>query len=338
MRARRWLVCGALGTLVMFATRGAIAQSAPAIDLAWDAAGAESVCPSTNEVLADIERLLGNGAAARKSLVARARVRRSGAGWRVTISTKTEERAAERAFTAATCKEAAAAAALIMALAVDESAGTSRVDEPPPTAVEPTPPALPPSLARAPETRPAARPTAPPARPSVSAFLGFATGRGLLPETALGAELGAALGVSIVRIELAGAYSAASDAQLADQPAKGASFHRLAFMARACAGSTLGAVELFACASGGLTRVDGAAFGTTRSLDGAATWGDAGGSGLALWRLTRTFALRLRVGAQVPFQRPPFVITSLTGGPAITLFRPAAATLDGTLGLEARFF
>ncbi|HSO36526.1 MAG TPA: hypothetical protein VLT33_28570 [Labilithrix sp.] len=333
MRTRTGLVTGALVTLV---TRVATAQSAPPIDLAWDTEGAEALCPSTDEVLADIERLLGHGSAPRKSLVARARVRRSGPAWRVTISTRTEERAAERAFTAATCKEAAAAAALIMALAVDANAGTGRVDEPPAVEVERAAPAPPPSTARPPETP--RLPPAPPPRPSLSAFLGFATGRGMLPETAVGAELGAALALSIARIEVAGAYSAGSDAQLAGQPAKGATFHRLAFTARACAGGALGAVELFACATGGLSRVDGAAFGTTRSLDGSATWGDAGGSGLALWRWTRAIALRLRVGAQVPFQRPPFVITSLSGGPDVTLFRPAAATLDGTLGLEARFF
>ncbi len=332
MRTRTGLVTGALVTLV---TRGATAQSAPPIDLSWDTAGAESLCPSSDEVLSDIERLLGHGSAPRKSLVARARVRRSGPAWRVTISTKTEERAAERAFTAATCKEAAAAAALIMALAVDANAG-ARVDEPPPVEAEPSAPAPPPSVARAPETP--RQPPAPPPRPSVSAFVGFATGRGMLPETAVGAELGAALALSIARIELAGGYSAGSDAPLPDQPTKGATFHRLAFTARACAGSALGAVELFACASGGLSRVSGAAFGTTQSLDGSATWGDAGGSGLALWRLTRAIAIRLRVGLQVPFQRPPFVITSLSGGPDVTLFRPAAATLDGTLGLEARFF
>ena len=221
-------------------------------------------------------------------------------------------------------------------LAVDANAG-GRVDDPPPVEVEPSAPAPPPSVARAPET-PRLPPAPPPLRPSVSAFVGFATGRGMLPETAVGAELGAALVLSIARIEVAGGYSAGSDAQLADQPAKGATFHRLALTARACAGSALGAVELFACASVGLSRVSGAAFGTTQSLDGSATWGDAGGSGVALWRWTRTIALRLRVGAQVPFQRPPFVITSLSRGPDVTLFRPAAATLDGTLGLEARFF
>lgn len=334
MKTRTGLVTGALVTL---AARVATAQSAPPIDLAWDTEGAESLCPSTDEILADIEHLLGRGSAPRKSLIAHARVRRSGPLWRVTIATKTEERAAERTFTAATCKEAAAAAALIMALAVDANAGRDpKVDEPPPPiVVEPAAPAPAPNVERAAEARP---PPAPPPRPSLSAFLGFATGRGMLPETALGGELGAALALSIARIELAGGYSAGSEAHLASQPAKGATFHRLGFAVRACVGTAPGAIELFACATGGLSRVDGAAFGTTRSLDGSATWGDAGGGGLALWRWTRTIALRLRVGAQVPFQRPPFVITSLEGGPDVTLFRPGAATLDGTLGLEARFF
>jgi len=333
------LVSATLATLATLVARVATAQSLPPIDLAWDTEGAESLCPSTDEVLAENEHLLGPSSAPRKSLVARARVRRSGSAWRVTISTKTEERAAERVFTASTCKEAAAAAALIMALAVDVNAGRERGgDEPPPIVAPPPAPDGPPSVARAPETG-APKPAPSPApKPSLSAFLGFATGRGMLPETALGGEVGTALALSVGRIELAGAYSAGSDAQLAGQPTKGATFHRLAFAARACVGHVLGAVELFACATGGLTRVDGAAFGTTRSLDGSATWGDAGGSGLALWRWGRTFALRLRVGAQVPFQRPPFVITNLDGGPAVTLFRPAAATLDGTLGLEARFF
>lgn len=339
-KRRLHVVVGAAVALVALFASSARAQPPSGVNLSWSVAGDDGGCPSTEAVLANVERILGHSTAPWKKVSALARVRRDvGGAWHVTIGMKTEEGDAERKFVAGTCAEAAAATALIVAIAVDASAGVDIATDHPDAdrdAGSPMPPEVDGGLVREPPA--SASRTGSSRRPSLSAFLGIDVARGALPETAAGGELGLALTVTPLRIEMAGATFAASQALVGNQESKGAEFHRATFALRACLITTVRGVELGACPAGGLTRVSGAAFGTARSVDGATTWGDVGACGVARWPLTRVLALRLRLGVDVPLRRPRFVVESTTGGADTTLFRPAAVGVDGSFGVEVAFF
>ena len=106
-------------------------------------------CPAIAEVEADVERLLGGAPLDHvwpDALEAEGSVTRARAGWRVRVVTITADGRSERRLTGASCREAAQAAALLVAVAIDPSAGADLgVDAaavgPPPAEPEPLAPA-----------------------------------------------------------------------------------------------------------------------------------------------------------------------------------------------------
>lgn len=330
----------------------ALAQPSAAVELVWRAPP-DAECPTEQAMLAEIARILGPAQGPQKSVSANGAVERVPAGWRGTLTLQTEETRSTRTFTGGTCREAAAATALIIALAVDArarppaSAPFSVPVSEPPDAAPSAPPGAP-SAVTAPATsaltlpsgsdlassvgRSAARPV------HIAGLVSAAVDVGTLPAAAVGADLGIALSVARLRFELGAGYYAPQSTTLPDRSAEGGDFTLFAVSARGCYLAELGAIELGPCAAGRFLRVGAAAFGTAAAFDRAVTWGALGAEVLASWHVTKRLALDLRLGGLAPLRRPSFVVSSATTGTELPVHRPASLTFVGLLGGEVRFF
>src|SRR5690348_13371307 len=88
-----------------------------ALDLTWSA---PAECPMRDDVMREVERILGGGAPRRAR--ARADVMKLGAErWQVRLVTEVDGAAGERAIEASTCEQLASATALILAWVLDPS-------------------------------------------------------------------------------------------------------------------------------------------------------------------------------------------------------------------------
>src|ERR1700722_16794915 len=159
------IVAGGLGMAFWAGAPHALAQDAPPVGLEWNAPGG---CPTKQQVLAGVERILGGrGSGARQAVSARAVVSKLGADrWTVVLTTRTDTATGERTVGGDSCKAVADAAALVLALAVSsETAAPLPVPLPAPlpgTAPVTAAPGAPPSAAPLPVPVPVPVPGAAP--------------------------------------------------------------------------------------------------------------------------------------------------------------------------------
>jgi hypothetical protein len=176
------IVAGGLGMAFWAGAPGALAQDAPPVALEWKAPGG---CPTKQQILAGVERILGGrGSGTRQAVSARAVVSKVGADrWTVVLTTRTDAATGERTVGGDSCKAVGDAAALVLALAVNPEASPAAplpVPVPLPGAA-PTPgtptPVAPEAAASATQSSEAPVPTNPPLRPAIPPT-GTGTGTG----------------------------------------------------------------------------------------------------------------------------------------------------------------
>jgi hypothetical protein len=318
---RRIARCLAASAIV--ASLNGVALAAPPAELDWRALPG---CPSRDDVLAEVSRLVATPPA--EPLVARARVRARGERFEVLIEIKGSAHGV-RTLRAHSCESVARATALIIALAIDPQAAAV-VSEQAENSLEPEP--------RAPdEARPepiAAAPPTPGQRVRPLVFLGFFGERALTPQLSLGAEAGAGLRWRFARTDLALGVIPRASATLPDAPEVNGEF-TLAFAAlRACAGAVEQSFAMSGCAT----------------LRGATVWARGEGASPSLEQTAHILAVEpgmlMRVpgggiGAElsanlvVPLIRPRFVIED--GALQRELFHPAAVGAIVKLGLCYEF-
>jgi len=358
-RALERTIALSLAALVVLSGRSIYAQTA--VSLEWTAPFAE--CGGASDVEGEVNRLLGGQPVApEKRVRARAHIEHAADGaWLVDLVTERNGTRGERTLSAASCRAAADATALILALIIDPTqvAASRAAPVPPAPSSSAVTPAAPSSTAAAPAretpasvvestavevTTPGPAPTPPDRAPrelvpprqkdpsSVVAFgaLGLAD-LGALPTAAAGVGLFAAWTPGRARIEALGADYPDATAQLPN--ARGGSFHLATGALRGCYAITFRApLESSPCVGVEAGIIGGEGFGVAAPGSGTAFWAASIVGGLFAYRLTPQLAVRLDTDLSVPLVRPRFVLDN-----AGFVHRPSALGGRAALGMEVRF-
>jgi hypothetical protein len=252
-------------------------------------------------------------------LRARASILKRAERWELRLETSLDGEPGERMLAASTCKDVAAAAALVLAFAIDPGAALKH-SAPPPAAAPPSP---------APPPPPPPRGT--PTYFGVSAAVRY--GVGALP----GGSVGAALGVSIEHGPWSGALVGAGFAERSqsapDRPSAGGEFSMWAIAAAPCwAPAYRGTLRLRLCLPFELERVHAEGYGVDEPAEATRTellFGPELVPGLGL---TSRLELIAPLGLAVALQRPEFYLERIG-----TVFRGSLLQGHAGLGLLARF-
>jgi hypothetical protein len=306
---------------------GAAWSSAPTVELGWRV---PTSCPDQTTALATIDALLqGHAPREGEALAAEVHITAEGTRFRARVALGEAGADGERVLEAASCREAADAALLIVAMAIDPRIGGAPEappdDEPEVPTVEPQTQA-----AAIPEPAPSVvedtqrdRPvgtiapasSTPPSRPRaarrLSALLrasggvGFASGPGASGVVAIGAAIAGAR----FRVELdADVWTPRSRRDPGD-PSRGVAVIGWSIGARGCGSPLARKLELPLCAGlrGGALR--GRGVGEVAATHGTSPWILAT-AGVGVWGWIRPrFALALDVEGMVALTRPAFSLS-----------------------------
>ena len=322
----------------------AMAQSAgqgPVVAIEWIASDSNQ-CPDAAYVAARTARLLDGATADAPRLRARALVAHDESGpWRVDLSTESAAGTGHRSVAAESCRAAADATALILALAVDaEGAATDAGADSTPGKTAPT------TLAAIAGPVPATSssretPVPPPDRsPSkiFSAGVYALADLGTLPRIAPGG--GIRLGATppfapAVRLELGASLWVPQTVSPA-APSLSSRFDLRSFEVAACWTPSLGRWELGACVGGelGWITASGTSSGTGVGRSSDALWPILRGGITGAFRLGARWAIRADLGLGVSLDRPEFRWEGVGAGTAQS---PAVVAARAAVGLEVRF-
>lgn len=310
MKARRFRHLATASALAFAGASGA--QSRGPLSLRWSAPAG---CPTGEAVVASVERLRPHAfqRPPTRPLAAEGAVTPDGARWSLTLTVHAEEGTGARTLAADTCAEAADAAAVVLALAID------------PTARRPPP--LPPAP---PERAPEAPPPMLDARGHVGGGVHGALDLGSLPAPAWGVGAGVGFVRAWLRLELGatwfpaqravGAAGTASDVGLVTGELRACALllRRAAVGAGLCAG-----------VAGGAMYAQGVGF--TRNDDALTPWWTAlaGGTLHVALRREVVATARLEVGASLGDAR-------FLAADGAELHRPARFVGRGVVGVELR--
>jgi hypothetical protein len=310
-----------------------VTQAATPVTLTWNA---PPDCPSSDAVLADVQRIVGGPT--NRVVVARADVTETGPEhWTVHLVTSADGAPGDRTIDANSCASLAAATALILAWTVDPSKGVAPLP-PPEDGLAPTP------SRRAAEERLPAR-----GRSDASGSFGAAVAIGgaadsaTLPSPAVAGEIALAGLFGPFRVEVSGAdWFTQHATQTFEGESEGATIHLFDAAARGCVRWRLGAaVEVAPCLGAAIffASVDG--FGGTSGRFTAnhfpsVHWGAMQGDVLATWRFFGPLSLRASVGVGVPLAPPHFLVEVLNPPGDVALHTPVTSG-RAALGVEARF-
>jgi len=322
--------------LVSMAVLGAIdepvaAPVAPAddlpLDLSWSAPAA---CPSAQAERDEVRRRVGRlePAPSPERVVADVEIRAAGtAGFELVLRTQVDGTTGERTLTGPDCRSLADAAALVLALLINPDALPKAGPPAEPTS-PPAPPAPPPPAPPPPATSPP-----PTVAPRFAAGLCAVLGTGVLPGLAKGMAVHflAYHGRFAVLARAGGFLPEPASADLL--PGARASFHRLegslALCARTHPGRRLGADG---CLGAALTRLHGESAGVSNPGEVSAYFAEGLAELSAHLRLARHVRLRLALEGRGLGSPPDFGILGLG-----SVYRPAAASLRGALGVDLLF-
>jgi hypothetical protein len=321
-----------------------LAGRGPVVAIEWIAPDSDR-CPDAAYVEAKTARLLDGATADAPRLRARAVVLRDESGpWRVDLSTESAAGTGRRLVTAETCRAAADAIALILALAVDAEARATDAgaDSTPAVTVPPAPPAPAATTAPAPVASPSHEtpvptPDLPPSKVFSAGVYALAD-LGTLPrlDSGAGIRLGATPRFApTVRLEL-GASLWAPQAVSQASPSLGSRFDLRSFDVGACWVPSFGRWELGSCADGelGWITASGSSSGTGVGRSSDAVWPILRGRITGTYRLGAQWAIRGDVGLGVSLDRPEFRWQGVGAGGVQS---PAVVAARAAVGLEVRF-
>jgi hypothetical protein len=307
-----------------------LAQSLPipALTFEWSA---PPECPSSAEVLAETQRLLGGTQPPRSGehWTARAFASREGA-WSVSIETSSASGPHWRTLHAQTCRGLADATALILALAINPEALAAAASAPPAksSSTPPTPPAMVPT------------PSAAPSRSTKHAIhfsLGgsVAVSSGILPAIDYGVGVAVAARVDSILLELSAHDWLRPVAVTIPGSTAGGTFGLVSGTLYACNAFRIGAIEIGPCAQIDVGRIEATGFAVTKPITRAALWLAAGAGAIGVARLTAsgTWTIPIHLDLLVPLERSAFVIQNV---PGVVYHQPPIAGRAG-IELEYRF-
>jgi hypothetical protein len=312
---------------------------APPIPIVLDWRSADACADAdANYVLNEVTRLLHSPEAASTDRAVRAIVtmRPNANGWRADLQTETDGVRGSRTFFGGTCRAAAHAVALVLAIMINPEK-VARHHEPEPEEA----PRTPPPRSEGPTSSVATSSpveTAPPRAYRFSASILGSTDVGTMPVPSLGAGLAAGLLMSRLRFEILAMASPPRSAPLTDTPGVGARFHSFRGATRLCASILGGTIEVSPCLGAEFVELSGKGFGISSPNETTLRWGEASGGGFLRWAVSPHFGLRLEAIAQVPIQRRSFVMSGSEGGvPLGTVHTVPPVTSRLGLGMDVRF-
>jgi hypothetical protein len=296
---------------------------------------APEVCPDDGEMRRDVEQLLGRPLewASSEQLTVRGEVARSGATWIVHLELAAPEGTRTRELTGQSCAEVSAAAALVIALAVDPAVETGTTEPAPPRAApeatthadtsEPPAPARP--------SRPHRTRKPKPAGPAWTVGASGSIDARSLPAPAPGVEVKGAARWPSLRMELGLAYYPGQRREL--RSGAGGEFDLTFVSLRGCPQIRVGRIESALCLESDLGVLAGSGVGVRDAADGSSPWWTLGGGLHVGWWVTP--ALLLTTGGDVLgiLSRDEFVLARVG-----LVYRPPAVTARWTLGAEVRLW
>jgi hypothetical protein len=319
-----------IGAALLLVESAAMAEKPALFTLDWTAPAG---CPTGDDVRARAESLLGGPIEPRlvHALSAQGRVTSADGRSELHLETVDNGLRGERALQAATCEELASAAALIIALAVDPKTVAARSKDASATAAaaSSTPGAAPPTAAPAPNPPAVPAPVKAPAptnaeKPERSSapVTGLVEGAlaldwGALPGPSIGPSLSGGFALSRLRLRVGATYFAPRFAEAPPEPGaptRGGDVSLLVLGLAGCYSLTPRAAELGVCADleGGALLAVGRGFDHTN--DAIKPWLGAGASVDLTVPISGPVALRVGIGAMVPFGRSPVRFQENTGG------------------------
>jgi hypothetical protein len=327
-------------SLALLHTNRAEAQGPLPVELAWTAPPG---CPMRQSVLTDIAREVGPSGGRVRGVTAAAVVTSDDRGrWRTNLVVEIGTARGQRLLEAQTCEGLAAAAALIVAIAIETGAPPAAAS--PPAPIAPSAPAPPPPTApdRTSPMPPPAPATDRPRRDS-KLLIGVAgvVDSGTLPAIAPGLEASAgwSYGTSVWRGRLlaSGEYFASETGGAAGRPTEGGRFTLLTVAGRVCGSRTFWRFEVGPCIGGELDAMSGQGVNSALPGSGDGQWAALIGSLFTTWRIVGPLGVSLRLDAVAPLVRPTFVLTE-PGNTVTTVHQAAAVSPRASLGVELRFF
>jgi hypothetical protein len=286
-----------------------------ALALTWNA---PAECPTTAEVIAQVEARLGGSTAAIPVVATGTVTHLDGESWQVVLVTDQAGTTGERRLAGPTCATVTSAAALVLALTIDPQA-LSRAARPPPPAPPPPPP---PKLAT--HTVPA-KPLFVRLMPTV----GFGVG----PNPAsIGAELGFGAVVGRLSIEVVVA-AFVPESYDSPRPGIGGTFS-LATVGGALCGALVDGhtVRFGGCAGMEVQGMHGTGYGIGHPETGVAGWGAPTVATFLGVRLASDVWLASRIEGSLALDRPTFLIQGI--GP---VFHVNPVSGRAAVGIEIRF-
>lgn len=251
-------------------------------------------------------------------------------GWRATVRTKPRDakaEASEREFSGRTCAEVSDAAAVAIAMAIEQrdrdhtaeaaaASENSKQEEPPHTA-------KPPPAAASPKK------TAVQESSHWRALVGLhgALEAGALPNPSPGAELDLSVGFARFRATLLGTLLAPQTKRFAD--GKGGEFQLALVGLLACGERRFGSVSGRACLGFELGRLSAEGVGVAAPRIGSAAWRAARVDVGAGWPVSPGFWITLGGALVAPLTRQTFVLNG-----SDRIFRPSSFGARGLLGVE----
>ncbi|MBK7857713.1 MAG: hypothetical protein IPJ65_03600 [Archangiaceae bacterium] len=292
---------------------------------------APDVCPPEREVLEAVRANLSDRTrletTALRAEVEVTRVAQRRFRMQLTLDEGSEP---QRALESPACADLGRAAALIIALAIDQRAASevAPVEEAlaPAPQPQPQPPPPAPAAAQRVELPPA---PAPAHRWAVHAALGGALGS--LPGAAWGVAAGGAWLWRGFELELEGRYLAPRAAMSPARPGVGGQFELLTGALSGC--HTVGFEALRACVGLELGALRSVGVGVEVQRD-ASLWAAPFAAVVGRWAVFAHFALRAGLELGAALWRPHFVVEGVAGD----VFQPAPVTGRLTCGLEALLF
>ena len=343
-----------LSAFVLVTATAADARAERPVVLRWSA---PAECPSAEEVLDEVDRLLGPREGAQKPLDVAATVTLSEKGrYRVRMEIPGEDGILAREVEAKSCKALGGATALILAMTIDPAAvlmakpASPAAPEPeplPPPNPQPQPPPQPlpnpqpqplpppnpqPPPQPLPQPPPLPPPLSPP-RPGFAILLRALADVGTLPAPSF--ALGGAIAVlpGRFRFELGASYFPKRAGRFAALSSAGGDVDVFLGHVAACmAAHASERLTLSACAGLELGRVHGASFGVSSPGEGTAPLLVLDAGGRLATRLAKHASFVVGLDAGGALLRPELTVTGLGA-----LYTPAPVVIRLSAGLEAHF-
>jgi len=290
-------------------------------------------CADLASVREEAERLSGRALSDVAGMDFHVTVREAGPdGWQLTLRTvlQDEDGARIRKFSARSCSEVTQAAAVAVALAIEERAPPAHAEKELPSRAsspEQTPKSAKPRLTTTLETSAVRAPT--PTRDdwSVMPSLAGVVDMGALPSSAFGIEGSLGIRYRMLRGVLFGAAFPAQESLSVGS--RGGRFELLLIGASTCVERRLGPTRALGCLGFEAGRLAGEGVGVVTTRRGESSWLSPRfevGAALPSSSSARVFA---RLGAAVPLVRRRFVLDS-----SVPVHEPNAVTARGLVGVE----